>query len=32
VLFVGGELADVGDYVVEDALGRLGAVAAEGVD
>ena len=32
MLFVGGELADVGDDVFEQGLGRLCAMAAEGVD
>jgi len=32
VLFAGSELADVGDDVFEERLGREGAVAAEGVD
>lgn len=32
MLFAGGELADVGDNVFEKGLGRLGAMAAEGID
>jgi hypothetical protein len=32
VLFVGGEVADVGDDVLEEGLGGLGAVAEEGFD
>ena len=32
MLFVGGELADVGDDVFEEGLGGLGAMAAEGFD
>jgi hypothetical protein len=32
VLFVGGELADVGDDVLKEGLAGLGAVAEEGFD
>ena len=32
MLFVGGELADVGDDILEEGLARLGAVAEEGFD
>ena len=32
MLFVGGELADVGDYILEEGLAGLGAVAEQGLD